>query len=332
MGHQYEDHPIAATIRSQAKWISFSPIVEPWTMLNPKRPFMLWNNNRLFNKHIGAVIDRRFAEVKSTTKEKTKAKALLTAALESYISDAQSRGESPDRLDPSFKSSLLSNLIIFMVAGHETSSTTICMCIHSLTINPKYLACVRTEHDAVFGTEVSTAHILSIIHQEPEKLNQLPYTLAAIKETLRLYPPVSGIRMGSSEVSLPDDSGKLFPTAGVKIWTNHTSMHLNEKYWPEPEKFIPERWLVKEGDRLYPTKGAWRPFEHGSRNCIGQALALIELKLVLVMTLREFEFEPAYAKEDGEIFGTKAWLTGNQGVGGTPSKDYPVRIRLSKRS
>ena len=333
MGHQHKDNPIAATVRSQAKWISFSPIVEPWTSLNPKRPFMNWYNNRLFKKYIGAVIDNRFAEVKtSSASEKTKAKALLPAALESYIRDARSNGMSPDRLDPSFKSSLISNLIIFMVAGHETSSTTICMCINSLTEHPEYLARLRAEHDTVFGTDISTSHIMSIIQQEPERLNQLPYTLAVIKETLRLYAPVSGIRQGTAEVSLPDDSGKLFPTAGVKIWTNHLSMHLNEKYWPEAEQFIPDRWLAEEGDRLHPVKGAWRPFEHGSRNCIGQALALIELKLVLVMIMREFDFEPAYAADDGEVLGSKAWLVGNQGVGGVPCKEFPVRVRFANKS
>ena len=294
---------------------------------------MNWYNNRLFKKYIGEVVDKRFAEVKNApASEKAKAKALLPAALESYINSARSHGTPPDRLDPKFKSSLISNMIIFMVAGHETSSTTICMCINNLARNPHVLSRVRAEHDAVFGSDTSTSHILSIVQQEPETLNRLPYTLAVIKETLRLYSPVSGIRQGTPELSLPDDSGKLFPTAGLKIWTVHTAVHLNEKYWPEPEKFIPDRWLATEGDRLYPTKGAWRPFEHGSRNCIGQALALIELKLVLVMTMREFDFEPAYAEEDGEILGSKAWLSGNQGVGGTPCKEYPVKVRFANGS
>lgn len=332
LGHQHQDHPIAATIRSQAKWISFSPIVEPWTVLNPKRPCILWNNNRLFKKHIGAVIDKRFTEVKAATQEKPKAKALLPAALESYMIDARKNGESPGRLDPSFRSSLLSNLIIFMVAGHETSSTTICMCLNSLATNPEYLTRIRAEHDAVFGKDISTEHIMSVVQQEPERLNQLPYTLAIIKETLRLYPPVSGIRIGAPHVSIPDDSGKLFPTDGFKVWTVHTAIHLNEKYWPEAERFLPERWLAKEGDRLYPTKGAWRPFEHGGRNCIGQALALIELKLALVMILREFDFEPAYAEDGGEIFGKKAWIAGNQGVGGTPNQEYPMKVRFANRA
>lgn len=292
---------------------------------------MNWYNNRLFKKYIGEVIDKRFAEVKnSPSSEKAKAKALLPAALESYISSARSNGQSPDHLDPKFKSSLISNMIVFMVAGHETSSTTICMCINSLARSPYDLSRVRAEHDAVFGPDTSTSHILSIVQQEPERLNRLPYTLAVIKETLRLYSPVSGIRQGTPDLSLPDDSGKLFPTSGMKIWTVHTAVHLNKRYWPEPEKFIPQRWLAAEGDSLYPAKGSWRPFEHGSRNCIGQALALIELKLVLVMTMREFDFELAYAEDDGEILGTKAWLSGNQGVGGTPCKEFPVKVSFAK--
>ncbi|KAF1980383.1 cytochrome P450 [Bimuria novae-zelandiae CBS 107.79] len=332
MNHQRNDNPIAATVRSQAMWISFNSVVEPWTTLNPRRPFMNWYNNRLFKKYIGAVVDRRFAEVRaSSISEKAKTKALLPKALEHYISNARTNGSSPDHLDPGFKSSLISNMIIFMVAGHETSSTTICMCIHSLATNPEYLARLRAEHDAVFGTDISTSHIMSMVQQEPERLNKLPYTLAVIKETLRLYPPVAGIRSGTPDVNLPDDSGKLFPTAGIKIWTVHAALHRNEKYWPEPNTFIPDRWLAKEGDRLHPIKGAWRPFEHGSRNCIGQALALIELKLVLIMIMREFDFEPAYAEDDSEVFGNKAFLAGNQGVGEVPYKGYPVRVKTANR-
>jgi hypothetical protein len=334
MGHQTKDHPIAATIASQAKWISFSPIVEPWKMLNPKRPLILWNNNRLLKKHIGAEIENRYKRAKANVSEKSTVRALVPTALASYISTTKSSGrwKPTDPLDAKFKSSLISNICIFLIAGHETSSTTICMCIHNLVTRPDHLSRIRAEHDQVFGTNISNSHIMNIVENEPERLNQLPYTLAIIKETLRLYPPVAGIRMGTSTVSLPDDEGKLFPTAGIKIWTNHTAMHQNEKYWPEPERFLPERWLAKEGDRLYPVKGAWRPFEHGGRACIGQALALIELKLVLVMVLREFAFEPMYQADVGEIWGSKAWITANQGVGGTPAKKYPVRVRFADKS
>lgn len=205
------------------------------------------------------------------------------------------------------------------------------MCYYNLFTNLNTLARVRAEYDEVFGPDTSLPHIINLLEQTPERLNQLHYTLAVVKETLRLAPPVSGVRQGTSSLSLSDDSGKLFPTEDFKIWTNHTALHRNPKYWKEPDKFIPERWLAKEGDSLYPVKGAWRPFELGSRNCIGQALAIMEIKLVMLMTIRQFDIEPSYEDHDPEVWGSKAWLTFGKSVGGKPYKDLPVRVRLAKR-
>lgn len=75
-------------------------------------------------------------------------------------------------------------------------------------------------------------------------------------------------------------------------------MHRAPQYWKRPEEFFPERWLVDENDKLYPMKDAWRPFEHGPRNCIAQSLVMIELRVVLALLVREFNFEPAYAEWD----------------------------------
>ena len=76
-------------------------------------------------------------------------------------------------------------------------------------------------------------------------------------------------------------------------------------YWPQPDSFVPERWLASEDDPLHPIKGAWRPFEFGPRNCIGQELALLELKLVMVMTLRDFNITASYDVEDHDQHGEK---------------------------
>ena len=83
-------------------------------------------------------------------------------------------------------------------------------------------------------------------------------------------------------------------------------MHRNPEFWPQPDTFLPERWLVAAGDTLAPAKGSWRPFEYGPRNCSGQELAIIEMKIVLVMALQAFDFEAAGSadtdcgSEDGE--------------------------------
>jgi hypothetical protein len=147
------------------------------------------------------------------------------------------------------------------------------------------------EHDAVFGVE--PADVLTQIHADPYKLNQLPYTTALIKET-----------------------GRRFPTENCSIWT---LSHHDPRYWAEPESFLPGRWLAEPGDPLYPggnnnSGAAWRPLEHGPRSCIGQSLALLELKIALVMTAREINVVPAYEEWDalhakkGAVAGAKAGL------------------------
>jgi len=61
-----------------------------------------------------------------------------------------------------------------------------------------------------------------------------------------------------------------------------------------PEEFIPERFLVDEGHQLYPNPAAFRPFEQGPRNCIGQTLVYNEIGTVLIMTARIFDISPVY--------------------------------------
>lgn len=108
-------------------------------------------------------------------------------------------------------------------------------------------------------------------------------------------------------------------------------------FWPQPDSFIPERWLVSDGDPLRPMKGAWRPFEWGPRNCIGQELALLELKLVMVMTLREFNITASYDAWD-QIQGKNEPRTVNkerayQVLRGTtrPADGFPCRVKVAAR-
>ena len=140
---------------------------------------------------------------------------------------------------------------------------------------------VRSEHDAVFGTNID--HAAEAIKDDPSVLNQLPYTSAIIKESLRLYPTVSSTRAGEPGFHIHDEKGRKYPTDGFMVWANPQTIQRDPEYWPKPDKLIPERWLVPSTDPLHPVKGAWRPFEYGPRNCIGQELAIMEMKIILVM-------------------------------------------------
>jgi hypothetical protein len=73
-------------------------------------------------------------------------------------------------------------------------------------------------------------------------------------------------------------------------------IHRNEAYFPRPIEFIPERFIPSKTPfpdcKLHTPAGkdAWRPFEKGPRNCIGQELAMMEIKVVLALVVREIDF------------------------------------------
>jgi cytochrome P450 len=198
-------------------------------------------------------------------------------------------------------------------------------------MRPEAMQRLRTEHDEVLG-DISIT--METIVKSPQLLNQLPYTLAVIKESLRLWPPASCMRGGKPDVNIVDDNGTSFPTEGCYVWQIALLLLRHPKYWKNPDSFMPERWLVGPEDPLYPVKGTWRPFEFGPRNCLGQTLALMELKVVLVMTARKFDIQPAYDQWDQihnnrhvrVVEGNRAYQVEGGGGGAHPAERYPFTV------
>ncbi|KAF2683251.1 hypothetical protein K458DRAFT_389859 [Lentithecium fluviatile CBS 122367] len=114
-------------------------------------------------------------------------------------------------------------------------------------------------------------------------MNYLLYTLTVIKETLRIFLVV---------IDLPRNIVFYGPSITVS-----TTIPSGGR---ESTIFLPERFLRDQdhNDELRPLKNVWRPFEYGSRACIGTELAMTELKIVLALTTREFELKEAYAEWD----------------------------------
>lgn len=83
-------------------------------------------------------------------------------------------------------------------------------------------------------------------------------------------------------------------------------MGRDAKLWGlDVDEFKPERFLPENADSLPPD--AWRPFEKGARNCIGQELSLIEIKVVLALTIREFDVHAAYDEVDALSSDNSLW-------------------------
>jgi cytochrome P450 len=147
---------------------------------------------------------------------------------------------------------------------------------------------VRAEHDAVLGEDAK--FVTSILRKSPHKLNELRYTLAVFRECLRFYNLGASFRQAGPDFAWTLN-GIHYPSKGFMIQTGQDIMNYLPHIWSRPDEFIPERYLVSEGDPLYPVKHAWRGFEIGSMSCIGQELAMMEFKVALALTVREFDFD-----------------------------------------
>ena len=120
------------------------------------------------------------------------------------------------------------------------------------------------------------------------------------------------------------------------VWVLHDTIQKNPDYWPQSSSFLPERWLVGTDHPLYPPKWAWRPFEFGAHNCIGQNLVMLDVKVTLALIIREFDIKDAYAEWDSlypakgirTVNGERAYQV-SQGAS-HPANGFPCRVSIRK--
>ncbi|KAF2440902.1 cytochrome P450 [Karstenula rhodostoma CBS 690.94] len=354
LNNQRSEHEISHALNTILNWHSFW---DPRILLNPLRPIVQWYYGRILKRFIGKELQKRFDEMKLgraafSGGPPTRAKSVVAMALDQYISQNQKKDlASLDnlQLDQDFAQIASNQIRLFIFAGNDTTATSIVYAYHMLALHPDELSTLRAELDAVFGVGGNVADQL---REKPALINQCRYTLAVIKETMRLFPPASSLREGTTAVSLVDRKGTVIPTEGLNATIMHRFIHTNPRVWPRPMEFLPQRWLVEPGHELYvsTTSGAYRPFEHGPRNCIGQTLVLNELRIALIMTARTFHITPAYDEWDAikaanesswmklartlgikkdepkPPHGERAYQTSRSGA--HPAEGYPCRVTL----
>lgn len=129
-----------------------------------------------------------------------------------------------------------------------------------------------------------------------ENMKNLPYLRAALKETLRLYPPatVNMRRVTTDDFVL---RGYQIPK-GVDIILGMVSLYTNPKYFEKPNEFIPERFLRSETEegvcpmslkQKHPF--AYLPFGFGPRFCVGKRIAEMELEIFISRIFRKYQVE-----------------------------------------
>ncbi len=182
--------------------------------------------------------------------------------------------------------------LTLFVAGHETTAVAITWAWYLLSQNPDVEARFHAELDQVLGGRLPTL----------EDSPLLRYTGSVFKETLRLYPPAWGIgRRALVDMEL---GGYAIP-AGSIVAVSPWVVHRDSRWFPEPLRFSPERWLSEDAAR---PKFTYFPFGGGARVCIGERFALAEGALLLATLGQRWRFrlEPGHRVETRPLITLRA--------------------------
>ncbi|XP_049865293.1 cytochrome P450 6B5-like [Pectinophora gossypiella] len=169
---------------------------------------------------------------------------------------------------------------VFYVAGFETSSATLSFLLYELTKNPEIQEKLINEVDEALekcGGNVTY-----------DVLMDLPYLTKVIDETLRKYPIVDPLqRCAVEDYKVPGTD--LTIKKGEMVFVSVSGIHYDEKYYPNPEKFDPERFSTENSRDRHSC--AYIPFGTGPRNCIGMRFAKVQSRMFMVKLLSQFRVE-----------------------------------------
>jgi cytochrome P450 len=167
---------------------------------------------------------------------------------------------------------IIDNLLSFMTAGHDTTARALTWTLYLLSIAPDVLARVEAELETA---DLNVAEL-------PEWESRLPYMVAVLKESMRLYPPIP---FQVREAIEDDRLGDVEIKAGTEVQLWAWMLHRHHALWREPDRFMPSRFFGAGATPL--NRFQYLPFGIGPRVCIGARFAMMELVITLVSILKK---------------------------------------------
>lgn len=169
---------------------------------------------------------------------------------------------------------LVAECVTLFAAGHETTANAMTFTLWLLAKHPEVAEKLQIELDRVLpDRRLPTT----------DDLDRLPFTRAVIAESMRLYPPAWIV--GRKATAACEIDGAPIKK-GTILFLSQWVTHRDPRWWPDPERFDPERFL--SSDRSARPKWSYFPFGGGMRNCVGEMFAWAEAMLVLATLAQRF--------------------------------------------
>jgi cytochrome P450 len=187
---------------------------------------------------------------------------------------------------------IVTNAMILLIGSYETTSITLQFCLHNLVQHQSIQDELRSQLRKTVGKGSVSFSTLS----------DVPLLNHIIKETLRMFPPISPFLTRVANENY-EYEGIVIPR-GMPVFIGVSSIHNDPKLWPDPETFRPERF-ESTFDKL-----AYLSFGAGPKNCIGMRFAYMEIQLALAKLILKYRFEPGPSSEKkietAEVFASLA--------------------------
>mmetsp|Transcript_16258 Transcript_16258/g.19739 ORF Transcript_16258/g.19739 Transcript_16258/m.19739 type:complete len:330 (-) Transcript_16258:166-1155(-) len=255
-----------------------------------KVPFL--PHNRKMNKSLNHLFETIRKIIRSRVDKKN---AVPQDLLDIMLSEVD-----PDSKSKLTQREIMDNIATLLFAGHDTTAAALTWFCYMIAKHPKVGEKILEELNTTWGGKIT--------HENMEKSS---YLNACTLEVLRLYPSAGFVRQTTEDIHL----GNYLIPKHQDIYVFPYINQRNEDYYENAEEFIPERWMKGDATEKLgfqarlareSLQNPLLPFSLGKRNCVGRPLALLEIRLVLLRLLQEFDIR--LPEEQHPLFQETPWM------------------------
>jgi cytochrome P450 len=229
------------------------------------------HNRRLTSElaEVRGIVDQIIADRQS---QRTK------GSTDDMLSRLLAAGDSENALDRLSENEVTNQVLLFLIAGRETTAMTLACTLAQLALTPGWQTKLREEITERLHGRAPSA----------EEVAQLEWTDRFLRECMRLFPSAYGVNRSTRDDEVI--AGYHLP-AGSWVEVSMWGIHRSPAVWPEPEVFDPRRFDVPARQFAGSSRYAWMPFGAGPRGCIGMQIAMLEIPIVIASVLQAFTLE-----------------------------------------